>query len=366
MTFDTTKFENVQQLGGIRTGTLDTPGAGGGCATRVALVDTGAGLRFTVALDRGGDIVDARFNEFALAWLSPNGLLPPNPAYHAGIEWLRGWAGGLVTTCGPEYVGGPREEAGAMTTLHGRYSSQAAQIEMLRNPDPHQGRHEMELGLLVRDSRFFGPVFEIRRTIHCTLGVPEIHIEDAVTNRGDARTAHHWLYHCNLGWPLLDQGSRFIFRGKSQYWIVPPPPGQDIVQPLSSAAMNKLKRVPAPMAEHAGSGERGLIVETEAERDGWCRIGLINDKLKLGLEISYPKKALPRMANWQHYGPRGSYACGLEPFSGSLLGSKRDKHKLAQPFLEPGETRNYQLKLRVLKGTAALADLGKCDGLVRP
>ncbi len=359
---DLAKFENALQLGGIRTGTLDAPGAGGGRAVRVALIDTGAGLRFTVALDRGGDIVDASFNQFALAYLTPSGLLPPSPGYHTGVEWLRGWAGGLVTTCGPEYMGGPRGVNGVKTSLHGRYSGQPAQIETLRNPDPHNGRNEMELSLVVRDSRMFGPVFEIRRTIRCTLGVPEIRIEDAVTNRGDTRVAHHWLYHCNLGYPLLDHDARFIYRGKAEYWVVPPPPGQDIVQPLSAAAMSRLKRAPNSLREHAGSGERGLIVETEAERDGWCRIGLINDKLKLGLEISYPKKALPRMANWQHYGPRGSYVSGLEPFSGSLLGSARDKHKLAEQFLEPGATRNYQLKLRALAGAEALAELLKCDG----
>lgn len=363
---DLTKFENVLQLGGIRTGTLDSPGAGGGFATRVALFDTGAGLRFTVALDRGGDIVDASFNQFALAWLSPNGLMPPNHAHHTGMEWVRGWAGGLVTTCGPEYVGGPREEEGGRTSLHGRYSNQSACIEVLRNPDPHSGRHEMELGLVTRDSRAFGPVYEIRRTIRCTLGVPEISIEDVVTNRGDIRVPHHWLYHCNLGWPLLDAGARFIFRGKAVHWVVPPPVGQDIVQPLPADRMNKLKRVPAPLSGHTSMNERGLIVETEAERDGWCRIGLINDRLKLGLEISYPRKALPRMANWQHYGPRGCYVTGIEPFSGSLLGSARDKHKLARQFLDPGETRHYQLRLRVLAGGAELGALRKCDGEVHP
>jgi hypothetical protein len=62
---DLAKFENPLQLGGIRTGTLDSPGAGGGQPVRVALFDTGAGLRFTVALDRGGDIVDASFKQHA-------------------------------------------------------------------------------------------------------------------------------------------------------------------------------------------------------------------------------------------------------------------------------------------------------------
>src|SRR5688500_8357271 len=78
--FDTTKFENVHQVGGIRTATLDGPGPGvGGQGSRGALVDTGSGLRFTVALDRGGDIVDASYNQFGLAYRSPVGLVPPNP-----------------------------------------------------------------------------------------------------------------------------------------------------------------------------------------------------------------------------------------------------------------------------------------------
>lgn len=366
MQVDVTKFENPLQLGGIRSGTLDAPGPGGGCATRVALVDTGAGLRFTVALDRGGDIVDASFNQFALAYLTPNGLLPPSPAYHTGLEWLRGWAGGLMTTCGPESIGGPREVGGAMSSLHGRYSSQVAQIETLHNPDLPRGRHEMELSLVVRDARMFGPVFEIRRTIRCILGVAEIDIADEVTNLADTRAAHHWLYHCNLGYPLLDAGARFVYRGRAEYWVMPAPPGQDIVQPLAADAMNKLKRVPNGLAEHAGSGERGLIVGVDEDGDGWCRAGLVNDKLGLGLEISYPRDALPRLANWQHYGPRGSYVSGLEPFSGSLLGKSRDRHPLAEQFLDPGETRKYRLKLRVLSTPAAIAELQKHDGPVVP
>jgi Domain of unknown function (DUF4432) len=357
---DTAKFENVHQLGGIRTGTLGDP------PVRVALFDTGAGLRFTVALDRGGDIVDAAFDDCALAYLTPAGLLPPSHAYHTGVEWLQGWAGGLVTTCGPRFMGGPRKEEGVQTSLHGHYSSQPATIETLRNPDPERGRFDMALGLIVRAARMFGPVFEIRRTIRCTLGVPEIVIEDEVANRGDTRVAHHWLYHCNLGYPLLDRGARFIYRGRAEFWHVPPPPGQDIVQPLSAAAMNKLKRVPDPLPEHAGAGERGLIVETEADRDGWCRIGLLNEKRKLGVEISYPKKALPRMANWQHYGPRGSYVAGLEPFAGSLLGKARDRHPLAEQFLDPGESRKYALSIRVLSGAKSLRALLRHDGAVTP
>jgi hypothetical protein len=351
------KVENALQLGGIRTGTLDAPGAGGGAGVRVAHVDTGAGLRFTVALDRGGDIIDATFNDCALAYLSPNGLTPPSAAFHRENEWLRNWPGGLVTTCGPEYIGGSRTEAGTVTTLHGRFSNTPAALVSLINPDPRRGRREMALSLVVRDTRVFGPNFEIRRVLRCTLGRPEILIEDEVENIGDTPAVHHWLYHCNLGYPLLDEGARFVYRGRARYWIVPPPPGQDIVQPLSSAAMQRLKHVPAPLAAHAGAGERGLVVELEPDKDGACRIGLVNPQRQIGLQLTFPAAALPRLAHWQHYGPGGCFVSGLEPFRGSLLGRAREDDPAFHPKLRPGESRRYTLQLTVLRGAGELRQL---------
>jgi hypothetical protein len=356
------KVEYALQLGGIRTGSLDAPSAGGGPGVRVALVDTGSGLRFTVALDRGGDIIDATYNDCALAYLSPNGLMPPNAAFHRENEWLRNWPGGLVTTCGPEYIGGSRTEDGTITTLHGRFSNTPATGVSVTNPDPRQGRVEMALAFVIRVTRVFGPSFEIRRRLSCTLGRPEVLIEDEVENIGDISTVHHWLYHCNLGYPLLDEGARFVYRGRARYWIAPPPSGEDIVQPLSAGAMNRLKRVPKPLSEHAGAGERGLVVELDAEKDGLCCIGLVNTRRQLGLQLSFPHTALPRLAHWQHYGPRGCYVSGLEPFRGSLLGSARENDTAFHPKLRPGERRRYQLRLTVLRGATELKQLLKKDG----
>ena len=358
---DLPKIEHPLQLGGIRTGSLDAPGAGGGPGVRVAHVDTGAGLRFTVALDRGGDIVDAAFNDCALAYLTPNGLTPPSAAFHRDNEWLRNWPGGLVTTCGPEYIGGARTEVGTPVTLHGRVSNTPAALVSLTNPDPRRGRLGMSLALVIRDTRVFGPNFEIRRRLSCVLGRPEITIEDEVENIGDTPAAHHWLYHCNLGYPLLDEGARFVYRGRARYWVVPSTPGEDILQPLPASAMEKLKRVPAPLAAHAGGGERGLVVELAPERDGQCRIGLVNARRGLGLEFTFPHTALPRLAHWQHYGPRGSYASALEPFRGSLLGSAREKDPSFHPTLNPGEIRRYRLRLTVLRGSTELRQLLACD-----
>jgi Domain of unknown function (DUF4432) len=353
------KYENPNQLGGIRTGTLDYPQAGGGPGSRVALIDTGSGLRFTVAMGRGGDIVDAAYNDTNLAYLTPNGLKPASHGVQRGDDWLRAWAGGLVTTCGPETIGTARIEDGKDVPLHGRHANTPAALIGIENPDPQRGRDEMSLTLVIRESRMFGSVLEVRRTIHCRLGVPEIHLHDEVTNLGDTAVSHNWLYHVNLGYPLLDEGARLVYRGKAAAF----PFGE---KAMSSAKINRFKRIPAPSARHAGGGEDCMFIDPPADRKGLVHVGLINSKRRLGLELVYPKKQLPRFVNWQHFGPTGSYVTGLEPFYGSLLGKDNDRNPLGKTRLKPGQCKKYDLTIRVLNGKAQTDALKKHDGGLVP
>src|SRR5690606_1742774 len=139
-----------------------------------------------VSLDRGGDIVDAFYNQHSLTYLSQVGLRQPTMAAHVEpTAWLNNFPVGLLTTCGPRYMGGPRIEDGIQTTQHGHYSNSPAAVEMIFNPDPRQNNNEMFLTLVSRDVRALGYCVETRRTIHCTLGRPEIRISDRVINRGN-------------------------------------------------------------------------------------------------------------------------------------------------------------------------------------
>ena len=55
------KVGNTAQIGGIETSVLDN---GLGRGNRIAWVNTGAGLRYKVVIDRAMDIVDAFQNEY--------------------------------------------------------------------------------------------------------------------------------------------------------------------------------------------------------------------------------------------------------------------------------------------------------------
>lgn len=347
------RCENYLQLGGIRTGSLDYPNPLGGLPSRVAHINSGNGFRAVVAIDRGGDLVEASFGAVNLAYLSPNDYKPPNHAYHRDAEWLTGWPGGLMTTCGPGRMGEPRTEGGENVSLHGRFSSTPAAVLEVTNPNFAAGETEMRIALRIRDTRVFGPSIEITRTWRCDFGQAVLKLEDRVQNVGDELCAHGILYHINLGYPLLDEGARLVLSGHAT--------GACLYEGYSTQQLESLKNIPGPNEKFRGNREGLIITEPTAGKDGWIRTGLINPQRTLGLEISYPPSVLPRLANWQHFGPRGSYATALEPFSGSLFGVALDDHPGADLWLSPGETRRYELQFRVCETAAEINGLASWD-----
>ena len=109
------KLSNVSQVGGIETAVLDN---GLGRGVRIAWINTGSGLRFKVVIDRAMDIADAFYNQYSLAWLNHSGITAPQPFSHKGLDWLRTFGGGLLTTCGLSHVGGPDQDESGERGLH--------------------------------------------------------------------------------------------------------------------------------------------------------------------------------------------------------------------------------------------------------
>jgi hypothetical protein len=109
------KVSHISQVGGIETSVLDNGLSKG---TRIAWFNTGGGLRFKVVLDRGMDIMDAFYREHGLAWISHNGITSPEPFSNKGIDWLKTFGGGLLTTCGLSNVGEPNKDKNRSRVYH--------------------------------------------------------------------------------------------------------------------------------------------------------------------------------------------------------------------------------------------------------
>lgn len=343
------RFCHPAQLGGIQTALLDDGPSRG---VRVAHVNTGGGLRYTVALDRGADLVDAALNQHNLAFLTPNGIKTASPYYSVGEEWLAGWAGGLMTTCGPVHTGHPRVEPdGSPTNLHGHHSNVPATVESIINPDPRDKRLDMSITARINDSATFGPNVEVYRTIRSTLGENVIEIDDVTTNRHARAVDHAVMYHCNFGWPLLDGGARIVLNGKAEMW-----PDEMQTAPIPRK-VDDFKKVLAPSRAFAGK-YRGMTCRPTPDRRGLNHIGIVNPRLGVAVELEFAANELPDHLVWQNY-DAGHYVLGIEPLAGTPFGKAVDPDRALR--LRAGQSRRAKLTIRVHNTKAAVAAFLKHD-----
>ncbi len=339
------KVSNPLQVGGIETAILDN---GPGRGTRIAWVNTGTGLRYKVVIDRGLDIADAFYNAHSLAWISHLGVVAPTPVGYRGLEWLNGFGGGLLTTCGLDHVGGPESDEHGERGLHSQFSGLPATIESIIQPDPLVGRLDMQITGVIKQSRPLGAQLVLRRTISGKLGEPTIRIHDEVVNHGNTPAPHMLLYHMNLGWPLVDEGVAICWRGPWESRE-----GADKAKIFQEG--QPFRKGSPPLKDHVGGGEEAAFIDVEADDDGTCYCGIHNPHIGIALSIEFNKAQLPWLTNWQHWGP-GECVVGLEPGTHPPIGQAKARQNGSLILLEPHERREYEVTIRVMDQPADIAD----------
>jgi hypothetical protein len=350
--FDLNKFIQPAQVGGIERYVIDD---GAGRGVRALCVNTGGGLRYRLLVDRGLDIDQAFFHQHSLAFLTHKGVTPAAGGLERGIDWLKTFPGGLLTSCGPFNIGAPSNDAGDDLPLHGPHSNTPAEIESVVQPDPHAGRNEMSVVGVMRYGRLFAQNVTLRRTVRSTLGSNAIEFVDEFTNAGNQAVPHAWLLHINLGYPLVDGGAEFCYDAK----VVPlnnPVAQKCFLKAASGDGVPTYKRVPNPLESHRGSVEAVAYLYPKARSNGATRVGLVNRKLGIGVAIDYNVREFGRCVNWQHWGP-GEYVTALEPSNGSVEGRAKDRAEGTLDSIEPGGKKTYRYAIRVMTEKAELEEL---------
>lgn len=342
------KISHHAQIGGIETSVLDN---GAGRGTRIAWINTGAGLRYKVVIDRAMDIAEAAYNQYNLVWLSQSGITAPEPFSLHGIDWLRTFGGGLVTTCGLSHFGPPENDEHGERGLHGLISNQPAILESVIQPDPARGKLEMSITGRVREVRIFGPSLELRRTISGTLGIPVLRIHDEVTNIGNTTVPHMILYHCNFGWPLVDEGADILWNGT---WKSGGRPGDDRI----FNDQHNFRKAMGPLAEHNGGGEALGFIDPEADSSGKVECGIYNEKIGIALAMRFDKSQLPCLNNWQHWG-QGEYVLGVEPGTNTPSGQAKAREENSLIHLAPGEMRAYDVEMEIISDSGVIREFLK-------
>ncbi|MGI8638129.1 MAG: DUF4432 family protein, partial [Segetibacter sp.] len=109
---------------------------------------------------------------------------------------------------------------------------------------------------------------------------------------------------------------------------------------------NNYHKCPAPLEEHSGRGEEVAMIDISADASGVCTCGLYNSKLGLAMSLRFRKEQLPWLMNWQHWGTN-EYVTGIEPSTNKLIGQAKARERKELIFLQPGDSRTYDLEIEV-------------------
>jgi len=298
------RIGSVEQIGGVRDVILND-----GKAKDVRAIEINTGkLRLTVLPDRCMDIAQADYRGSAISWISKTGITAPQYYEKNGMEWLRGFYGGLVTTCGLKNIGGPREDIG----LHGRIANTPAEKVSVFS-DWIGDDYVMKVSGEMREAVVFGENLVLKRTITTKLFSDEFTLEDTIVNLGFEEEGIALCYHCNFGYPLVTEGAKIVNV---------PSDVADITAPIH------------------GKTEECIGVDYA---DSVVTVGIENDEM--AAFITYDRANLPDFLIWKMLG-ESEYVVGLEPRT-TNLGGQRIVDESAQVMVKPFEEYKTFLKFTV-------------------
>lgn len=303
--------------------------------SRLIRLINGGGLEIEVLPDRALDIGRVTVDGVPVAWISPVDSISPAFYEPAGTGWLRTFGGGLLATCGLDSFGPPSRDADQTFGAHGRIGTVPARLTRVEADETG-----VRVAGEVRQTGVFAEHMVLRRTIHSELGSDCFTVEDTVTNLGSDSTPHMILYHMNLGWPLLGPDT-----------VLTLPEGS--VTPRDADADKGLPDYTAnDLPERA---YREQVFAHRPSADGWVAVTVSNPRAPLEFELSFDTRQLPAFFQWKLLG-EGHYVLGIEPANTpNIFGRAAARQAGELPMLEPGESVNYKLRIRLRTGRAGEA-----------
>ena len=333
----------LDQVAGVRLVELADAAERG---VRVLEFRTGTGFAFDVVVDRAFDIGRCEHRGRALAWTSGVGFAGPWFSEPEGLGWFRTWGGGLLTTCGLDhalfmatdtaeqyhYPPRPREEYG----LHGRVSNRPARLVAYGEQWEGDDCILFAEGEVLQTAVFAERLL-LRRRIEARVGESRLTVRDTVENIGFDRTPHMLLYHVNVGFPVVEEGSELL---------------------VPATAVAARGDYPAEGYADLAAPEEGYVEqvfehELAAEEEGTVPVAVVNRRLGLGVYEVFRLQQLPHHFVWRMLG-EGTYVLGIEPCTNRTTGrlDARERGELIE--LAPAERREYELELGALDGVEEL------------
>ncbi len=267
------KISNLSQIAYLRRYTLN---GGKEDGLRVVEINNGV-LRFMLNESKALDVMQAWHKETNLSFVSKNGFTKRE------IPFMRRFEGGMLYTCGLDDVGGR-----AGYELHGNFHNSPARVVEARCDE-----NGIKVVAEIEDTELFGKNLVMIRTITTSIMSDKFEILDQLVNRGTKPEDYALLYHINVGYPMLDEGTEIISDA-----ISVTPRNEWSKQNLADRTIRK-----APVDNQV---ETCYFIENQTPK-----ISVVNAKLGKTFTVKYSDDTLPYFVQWNG-GASQDYALGTE------------------------------------------------------
>lgn len=292
-------------------------------------------MTYQILADKCLDVCELTYKGINMNFLSKPGLQGRNHYDTHGEEAVRSIMGGLFFTSGLENICAPCTIDGVDYPMHGRIRTTPGEH---LSADAYWENDEYHLTVKgeMREAALFGENMVLRREISSVYGTKTFTVTDEIENESYREEPMMILYHINMGYPFLDENTRFYIPTRSVT-------ARDKDGEGHEGEYNMMDEPKDNEPEYV------FIHDLKTDENGDTEILVINRPLGLGLKISYNVKYLPYFMEWKSTGS-GDYVVGLEPANSSVFGrtyheTQNSVHKLA-PFAKETNV----LKFTVLDG----------------
>jgi hypothetical protein len=328
----------------------------GGLRDGVDLIEVHNGaLSYSLLPTRGMGLWRGEYRGNFLGWRAPV-LGPVHPKFvdlgtRGGLGWLDGFDEWMCR-CGLDSNGPPCEDvvtdkAGNThrrpLTLHGRIANRpASYVEVRVNLDP-----PFELSVIgqVEEGSLFTPLLSLTTTVTTAPGSHRLVVHDVVENRAAQPAEMEMLYHCNVGPPFLEAGSRMVA------------PIRELA-PLTDHAASSIDTYDTYAGPTAGFAEQVYCYDLLADDHGHTLALLYNSSADRGLVLRFNRQELPCFTLWKNTAAvEDGYVTGLEPGTNypNLKTFERQQERVRT--LSPGGRWQVKWGLEVYDSAAGVAEV---------
>jgi hypothetical protein len=326
----------------------------GGLRDGVDLIEVHNGaLSYSLLPTRGMGLWRGEYRGNYLGWRAPV-VGPVHPKFvHLDERGGLGWLGGFdewLCRCGLSSNGPPGEDVftdkngrtqRSRLTLHGRIANQPSHLVEVRiNLDPP---YELTVLGQVEEGCLFFPHLCLTTTYTTIPGSHKLIVHDVVENRAAEPAEMQMLYHCNIGPPFLEAGSR----------VVAPIRELSPLTPRAAEGIDTFDTYPGPTA---GFSEQVYCYDLLADSGGRTLALVYNSVADRGLALRWHRAELPCFTVWRNTAAvEDGYVTGLEPGTNfpNFKGFERPQGRVR--LLPPGGRWEGNCSMEVLDSASNVA-----------